>query len=327
MKIQIKNRWDNVIYEYECENNNARKTVKNAVDRGAYLRDANLRDANLRDANLRGANLNGAYLTGAYLRDANLRDANLRDANLNGADLRGANLRDANLNGADLRGANLYGAYLTDANLNGANLRDANLNGADLRGANLNGANLRDANLNGADLTGAYLRDANLRGANLNGADLTGAYLRGAKIDKSYAYHIIPDFYILKMQSPDTKIKAWKYLSDDGGSPVQDEDRIFYEVGKTYSESKCDKNELELCSNGLNVATLQWCFKNSPEVDDTPFIEVEFEAKDIIAIPFFTDGKFRVSKLTVLRKTTRAKALKELIKLTKWNKYFKEVIK
>ena len=297
MKIQIKNRWDNVIYEYECENNNARKTVKNAVDRGAYLTGANLRDANLRDANLRGANLNGADLTGAYLRDANLRDANLRDANLNGADLRGANLRDANLNGADLRGANLNGAYLTDANLNGA------------------------------DLTGAYLRDANLRDANLNGADLTGAYLRGAKIDKSYAYHIIPDFYILKMQSPDTKIKAWKYLSDDGGSPVQDEGRIFYEVGKTYSESKCDKNELELCSNGLNVATLQWCFKNSPEVDDTPFIEVEFEAKDIIAIPFFTDGKFRVSKLTVLRKTTRAKALKELIKLTKWNKYFGEVKK
>ena len=256
MKIQIKNRWDNVIYEY------ARKTVKNAVDRGA----------NLRDANLRGANLN--------------------DANLNGADLRGANLRDA---------------YLRDANLNGAYLT-----GADLRSAYL---------------TGAYLRGANLRGANLNGAYLTGAYLRGAKIDKSYAYHIIPDFYILKMQSPDTKIKAWKYLSDDGGSPVQDEDRIFYEVGKTYSESKCDKNELELCSNGLNVATLQWCFKNSPEVDDTPFIEVEFEAKDIIAIPFFTDGKFRVSKLTVLRKTTRAKALKELIKLTKWNKYFKEVIK
>ena len=267
MKIQIKNRWDNVIYEY------ARKTVKNAVDRGANLRDANLRDANL------------------------------RDANLNGADLRGANLRDANLNGADLRGANLNGAYLTDANLNGADLT---------------GAYLRDANLRGA----------NLRGANLNGAYLTGAYLRGAKIDKSYAYHIIPDFYILKMQSPDTKIKAWKYLSDDGGSPVQqDEDRIFYEVGKTYSESKCDKNELELCSNGLNVATLQWCFKNSPEVDDTPFIEVEFEAKDIIAIPFFTDGKFRVSKLTVLRKTTRAKALKELIKLTKWNKYFGEVKK
>ena len=36
-------------------------------------------------------------------------------------------------------------------------------------------------------------------GANLSGANLTGAYLNGAKIDKSYAYHIIPDFYILKI--------------------------------------------------------------------------------------------------------------------------------
>jgi hypothetical protein len=34
-------------------------------------------------------------------------------------------------------------------------------------------------------------------------------------------------------------------------------------------------------------------------------IEVEFYAKDIIAVPFATDGKFRVSELTVIRSISK----------------------
>ena len=91
MKIQIKNRFDgSVLFEYESEDNNIKKTVEQAVKC---------------DANLRGANLSGA---------------NLRGANLSGAHLMGADLRGANLSGADLSGAYLKGAYLMDAYLSGA---------------------------------------------------------------------------------------------------------------------------------------------------------------------------------------------------------------
>jgi len=83
---------------------------------------------------LRGADLRGAFLSCAVLRRANLRDADLRGAVLGGADLRGADLRGAVLRGAVLSGADLRGADLRDANLRGANL-----SGADLRGAFLSG--------------------------------------------------------------------------------------------------------------------------------------------------------------------------------------------
>ena len=97
-----------------------RKTVINAILKGADLSRANLSGANLRWANLSDANLRGA----------NLREANLREANLSGANLSGAILSEANLSGANLSGTNL-----SDANLRGADLSDANLSGANLSGA------------------------------------------------------------------------------------------------------------------------------------------------------------------------------------------------
>ena len=39
-------------------------------------------------------------------------------------------------------------------------------------------------------------------------------------------------------------------------------------------------------------------------------LEVEFLAKDIVAIPFNTDGKFRIKKLKVVREWTKAKIKK-----------------
>ena len=135
--IKIESIFGNLLFEHEAEYNTIKKTLEEAVKRGAYLCDANLCGANLGDANLRGANLGGANLFGA-------------------------NLGDANLCGANLGGANLFGAYLCGANLFCANLGDANLFGANLRGANLG-----DANLRGANLFGAYLCGANLCGASL----------------------------------------------------------------------------------------------------------------------------------------------------------------
>ena len=47
------------------------------------------------------------------------------------------------------------------------------------------------------------------------------------------------------------------------------------------------------------------------------FLEVEFKVKDIIAIPFGTDGKFRVKELRVLRKINRKQAVEILKKAMK----------
>ena len=83
-KIKIESIFGKLLFEHETEDNTIKKTLEEAVKRGA----------NLGDANLGGANLGGAYLRGASLGDANLGDANLGGANLGGANLGGANLRD-----------------------------------------------------------------------------------------------------------------------------------------------------------------------------------------------------------------------------------------
>ena len=76
-KIEIKSVFGQVLFSSEKEDNTIKKTVEEAVSRGANLGGANLRDANLRDANLEGANLGGAYLRGANLEGANLEGAYL----------------------------------------------------------------------------------------------------------------------------------------------------------------------------------------------------------------------------------------------------------
>jgi hypothetical protein len=219
-------------------------------------------------------------------------------ASLSGAYLSGAVLSGANLSGADLRSAVLRGADLSNAVLSGANLRGADLRSAVLSGANLSGANLRGADLSNAVLSGANLRGADLRSAVLSGANLSGADLRGADL--------LPDLYLLKFQPVNTKLRAWKFLHRGGTSPYQNHP---YEVGKSYSTSDFSTDERGACDKGLNVATLQWCLRNS-DAEDNVFIEVEFRAGDIVAVPFATDGKFRVKKLRVVRSISKAKARK-----------------
>jgi len=280
MEIKIKNRHDNEIIvcgKYE--------NIKECVEKNKYLQDADLRDTNLQGADLRGANL----------RDADLRDANLRGANSKDADFRGANLRDVNLRGANS----------PDADFRGANLRDANL-----RGANLRGADMQDAIFRGANLRGTDLRDVNFRGANLRDVDLRGANLRGANLrDAKYKEPLfICDLYSLKLLPKNTILTFWKYLIG-GLSPYQD---AKYEIGKEYKFKDYDSDENKQCGLGGNVATLMWCLKDNLDVDE--FIEVEFKVKDIVAIPYISDGKFRVKKFKVLRKINRKEAVRLLKK-------------
>ena len=132
------------------------------------------------------------------------------------------------------------------------------------------------------------------------------ADLRRAKNCKPQ--YLLPDIYSLKLMPSTTKITFWKYLTN-GKSPYQNSG---YKVGKTYTEKDIDKDETNLCGKGLNVATLMWCLKDDLEANE--FLEVEFKVKDIVAIPYMTDGKFRVKRFKVLRKITRKQAINLLKK-------------
>ena len=62
-KIEIKNRiTGKILFEFETENNNVKKTLIEAVKISADLRGAYLQGAYLQGAYLQGADLQGAYL-------------------------------------------------------------------------------------------------------------------------------------------------------------------------------------------------------------------------------------------------------------------------
>ena len=63
-----------------------------------------------------------------------------------------------------------------------------------------------------------------------------------------------------------------------------------------------------------------WCLKDNKYANE--FIEVEFKVSDILAIPYQSDGKFRVKQFKVLRKIDRKKAMKEIT--SRFNNEFKD---
>ena len=136
------------------------------------------------------------------------------------------------------------------------------------------------------------------------GANLRGANLRGAK-NLSPLYW--DNLNILRMQKG--KLRAFKYLNGDE-SPIDDK-KLTYKVDKTVIEKDYDDSDLVSCSKGLNVATLEWCLREG-NIESNNFIEVEFKASDIVAIPYNSDGKFRVKKLKVIRKIPKAELKKFL---------------
>lgn len=257
------------------------------------------------------------------LRNADLENAELQGSNLCYADLRGSRLR-----GANLKGVNLKKADLTEADIRCANLRYANLKSSVLYKADLTSADLRDTNLQDASLQGAQLEEADLRGANLTDVYLANIQLRHTRIRGVHmcvkqAAYIMPDLYLLKMQDPTLKLKAWKYLAQDYGSPIYDgPERIIYEIGGVYKAPRIEGDALLECAAGLHVAPLSWCIREACD-PRAVFAEVEFEIKDIVAIPFFTDGKFRVKKLKVLRIIDKEDARELLLKSTNWTRYFR----
>jgi len=228
------------------------------------------------------------------LKDA-LQEAVAKSANLYEASLDGANLVRANLDGASLYEANLYGASLDGANLARANLDGANLVRANLYEANLYGASLYEASLYEASLVRANLDGANLYGANLDGANLDGANLYGASGLNKFQTNPLH-----AMQFATGTINGFKLVNANGEGVHRG--GIKYQVGETVRINKadCDYDESTQCGSGINLATLDWCLKEKSN-DSQKILLCEFTAKDLVAVPLGTDGKFRVKKCKVVR--------------------------
>ena len=144
----------------------------------------------------------------------------------------------------------------------------------------------------GAYLRGADLRGADLQGADLQGADLQGAYLRGAEgVNK----HQCTPLTILQDQTG--KIRAYKIVNSNYAGIYRG--GLKYEVGQTLEVKDYNSNDTEPCGAGINLATLGWCL--SEWTKDRHILICEFTAKDIVAIPIATDGKFRVKKCKVIK--------------------------
>ncbi|MDD5381901.1 MAG: hypothetical protein PHG53_09745, partial [Phycisphaerae bacterium] len=93
------------------------------------------------------------------------------------------------------------------------------------------------------------------------------------------------------------KIRAYKIVKDNyegiynGG--------LIYKKGMALKVTDYNSSEKEQCGSGINLATLDWCIKEYK--DGYRIMLCEFTAKDIVAIPIGSDGKFRVKKCKVIK--------------------------
>ena len=261
VKIQNKNIFGEVLFEYGKENNTIRETVEEAVRQGANLRNANLRYANLGYADLGKADLGYADLGYADLGNADLRNADLRNADLRNADLGYADLGNADLGNADLRNANLRNANLRNANLGYADLGKADLGYADLGYANLGYADLGKADLGYADLRNADLGYANhIPYIPLN-CPSDGAFVGWKKVNGKLVQLLIPED--AKRSSATTmkcrcdKAKVLAITSLDGAEQYDivlntNYTNTEYKVGEMVFPNKFDDDRWNECSNGIH---------------------------------------------------------------------------
>ena len=167
---------------------------------------------------------------------------------------------------------------------------------ADLRNADLRNADLSNAELSNADLRNAELRNADLRNADLRNADLRNAELRNADLRNAKGVNKYLSTPLLMLTDQPGKIRAYKLVNAQNTGTYYP--GITYEIGKTIEVENADTDTTIHCSTGISLATLDWCMKEWQE--GYKILIIEFEAKDIAAIPTATDGKFRVHRCKVV---------------------------
>ena len=282
---------------------------------GVVLHDDNL--------SLRETLISVRILPEAYLYNCDLSNIDLSGANLSGADLQHADLSHSDLSKANLFNINLSYSNLGNVNLSNVNLHNADLQHADLSGADLQHADLSYANLSYANLSYANLSYANLQNANLRGANITRAYLKRTKLEGAVFKEIkwnpstsitsseLSPIQLLQIQPMNQllyetgDICAYKIVTNDYRGPFFKNISDCYDtIGKTYTVNVYELSLDVSCGSGLNVGTLQWCINNWDDYLKYRLLKVKFRAEDIVAIPTFSEGKYRVKSFTVVEEMT-----------------------
>jgi hypothetical protein len=164
-----------------------------------------------------------------------------------------------------------------------ANLSYSDLRYSDLRGSDLRGSDLSYSNLSYSDLSYSNLSDSNLRGSDLRGA-------KGISPERTTPLLILAEQV--------GKIRAFKLVNAEYQSPIQNHNKLTYNVGDTLT-AKANTDPLVQCAEGISLCTLDWCLQSWR--DGYHVMVCEFSAKDLARIPTATDGKFRVHKCKVIR--------------------------
>jgi hypothetical protein len=130
----------------------------------------------------------------------------------------------------------------------------------------------------------------------LSRADFSWANLSGAALSRFCGFALNPTTPLRILLDQPGKIRAYKLVKSDGEAPFNG--GIHYDLDKSYQVEDANTDETVQCAAGINVATLDWCRKNWQV--GWRILVVEFEAKDIAAIPISTDGKFRLHRCKIV---------------------------
>ena len=124
------------------------------------------------------------------------------------------------------------------------------------------------------------------------------ANLSGANLSRAIGISPERTTDLLMLLDQPGKIRAYKLVTSDLRSPIHGFNAITYTIGETIEVSDANTSQNIHCAAGINVATLPWVLRNW--CVGWRVLIVEFEAKDIAAIPTATDGKFRLFRCTVV---------------------------
>jgi hypothetical protein len=154
------------------------------------------------------------------------------------------------------------------------------------------------------------LSGADLSGADLSGADLSGAVLRNAS---GITVPAVSDLALLFAQPG--PVRAYKVVTCDGRSPIHGT-RLKYEIGtRVNSLEEPNRDPAESCGTGIHLATPRWVVdyirSNRYDFDRNAFrvLVVEFNRDDLAAIPYTSEGKFRVRGCTPVADVSKEELL------------------
>ena len=130
--------------------------------------------------------------------------------------------------------------------------------------------------------------------ANLPGADLSRADLSRAKNIPLVFNTFLPGVEYTAFKAVTKELQSLMVHGDVGTS-------LDYSIGNIVTVKNANTDRRELCASGINVAYMEYILKNHMK---NTIVLVEFYGQDVAAVPYASDGKFRLHRCTVIRDVT-----------------------